>query len=277
MARDVEWIGATEVIMKSDQEKPIVALLKNALTALRVEGLEQAGEEHSPAYDPQANGAVESAVGDTKGRLRTNILALEARLRHRIPPDHPIVTLLVPHVTFLMRTQIRGVDGTTAYQRLRGRPYATRLVEFGEVYRYKLKQKDVIEGGSMAARWSTGLFLGMNSSDNMCMIFDEGKLEKARSITRLTDCRKWNMERVSGVNITPHSLFKPKGPTARFGERIEGDQAQGEHKQAVARQIYLKRADFEAYGQTDGCARCTNDPLRLRTFDSRTLLHVDCE
>ena len=69
IVRDIKWLGATKVILKSDQERAIVGFLKNALKALRVEGLEQAGEEHPPAHDPQANGAVENAVGDVKGRL----------------------------------------------------------------------------------------------------------------------------------------------------------------------------------------------------------------
>ena len=59
---------------------------------LRVEGPEQVAEERPPTYVPQANGAVESVVGDVKGRLRTCVLGVEQRLRHKIPPDHPVIT-----------------------------------------------------------------------------------------------------------------------------------------------------------------------------------------
>ena len=241
------------------QEKAIVGLLKNALKALRVEGLEQVAEEHPPTYDPQANGAVESAVGDVKGRLRTCVLGLEQRLRHKIPPDHPVITWLVQHVTFLMNTLIRGSDGETCYHRVRGRPYRTKLLEFGELCRYKMKKRDVVEGGAMAARFGQGIFLGMNPKDNTYIIFDNGRLEAARTISRLPDSRKWNMARVAAVNVTPFNMFKPKDQVVQFREAVEGEEKKGEIKHAAARQIYLKRADFDAYGQTEGCQRCEAD------------------
>ena len=259
ITRDIEWIGATRVILKSDQERAIVGLLKNALKALRIEGLDQAAEEHPPAYDPQANGAVEGAVGDVKGRIRTCVLGLEARIRHRIPPDHPILTWLVQHVTFLMNVQIRGPNGDTSYQRVRGRPYRTKILEIGETCRYKLRKRDVIEGGALAARWSRGVFLGMDPKDNTYILFDNGRVETARTVARLPDARKWNMDKVAAVNTVPFNMFKPKDQTVQFREQIEGEQAKGEQKQAIARQVYMKRADFEAYGQTEGCPRCEMD------------------
>ena len=59
---DVLWLGYAKVILKSDNEPSIVRLLKEALAGLKVSGLEQAGEEHSPPFDSQANGSVEAAV-----------------------------------------------------------------------------------------------------------------------------------------------------------------------------------------------------------------------
>ena len=205
------------------------------MRALRVEGLDQAGEEHPPAYDPQANGAIESAVGDVKGRVRTIMLGLEARLRHRIPPDHPIVAWLVAHTTFTMRVRIKGPDGNTAYQRVRGRSYNTRMLEFGECCRYKLRKKDVLETGATAARQSIGVFLGMNMLDNTYMLDDNGKVETTRTVSRLPDARKWSMDRVAAVNVTPYSMFQPKAPTVQFKDKIEGDQPQGEHRPAIVR------------------------------------------
>ena len=71
LVEDVKWMGFTRVTLKSDNERAIARLLSEALKALRIEGVEQAGEEHSPEYDPQSNGAVESAVGAIKGLMRT--------------------------------------------------------------------------------------------------------------------------------------------------------------------------------------------------------------
>ncbi len=67
---DVLWLGYAKVILKSDNEPAIIKLLKEILAAPKVSGLEQAGEEHSPPYDSQANGSVENAVKLVKCRLR---------------------------------------------------------------------------------------------------------------------------------------------------------------------------------------------------------------
>ena len=57
--------------MKSDNEPAIVKLLKEALSTLKVSGVDQVGEEHSPPFDSQANGSVENAMKLVKCRMRT--------------------------------------------------------------------------------------------------------------------------------------------------------------------------------------------------------------
>ena len=73
LVKDIEWLGMTKLMLRSDNEKAIVALLRESLRALRVEVefIEQVAEEHPPEYDPQANGAIENTVGAFKGQLRT--------------------------------------------------------------------------------------------------------------------------------------------------------------------------------------------------------------
>ena len=56
---DVRWLGYSKVILRSDNEPAIVRLPGDALTALRVDGIDQACEEHPPPYGPQANGGIE--------------------------------------------------------------------------------------------------------------------------------------------------------------------------------------------------------------------------
>ena len=127
------------LMLRSDNEPSIVALLKETLKSLRVEAhIDQIAEEHPPEYDPQANGAIESTVGAFKGQLRTCVLSLECRIGHRIPPDHPIIAWMVPHCAFSMTIRVKGEDGKTAYERVRLRPFSTRMLEFGEYCRYKI-------------------------------------------------------------------------------------------------------------------------------------------
>ena len=49
---DCKWLGYSRIILKSDNERPIVRLLTEALKALRIENVvEQVMEEHPPPYD----------------------------------------------------------------------------------------------------------------------------------------------------------------------------------------------------------------------------------
>ena len=81
---DVLWLGSSKAILNSDNEPAIIKLLTESLNALKVSGLEQAGEEHSPPYDSQVNGSVENALKLVKCRLRTWKLCLEKRIGKRI-------------------------------------------------------------------------------------------------------------------------------------------------------------------------------------------------
>ena len=65
VVEDVLWLGYPRVILKSDIEPAIDRLMKESCKALRVEGLEQAAEEHPPPYDPRSNGGIE--VGGEAG------------------------------------------------------------------------------------------------------------------------------------------------------------------------------------------------------------------
>ena len=63
--------------------------MKESLKGLRVEGLEQAAEEHPPPYDPQANGGIEVGVKLVKGHLKTMRSALQRKICFEIPVAHP--------------------------------------------------------------------------------------------------------------------------------------------------------------------------------------------
>ena len=47
--------------------------------------------QHSPAYDPQANGAAEKAVQDCAGQVRAMKIRLEARLKCKVESDWEIM------------------------------------------------------------------------------------------------------------------------------------------------------------------------------------------
>ena len=94
---DIKWLGYSRVILKSDNEPAILKSLTDALKSLRVEGLDQAAEEHPPPYDPQSNGGIEVGVQLVKGHVKTMKSALEKRVDFEIPLVHPLISWFVIH------------------------------------------------------------------------------------------------------------------------------------------------------------------------------------
>ena len=70
LARDVQWLGHTRIILKSDNEKAILKLLTEVLKSLRVTLMDQATQQHPAAYDPNSNGATEVTCKRVGGLLR---------------------------------------------------------------------------------------------------------------------------------------------------------------------------------------------------------------
>ena len=78
-----KWLWLSKQILNGDNEPAIVKLLSEALLDLRIEGAASAPvlmEEHSPQYDPQANGSAEGGVKLLKGYFRTLRSNLESEI-----------------------------------------------------------------------------------------------------------------------------------------------------------------------------------------------------
>ena len=82
MVEDVKWLGYTKLTLKSDNEPAIVKLLSESLRELRINGVSQVLEVHSPEYDPQANGAAEVGVKLLKSHMRTLRCNLKNEIGH---------------------------------------------------------------------------------------------------------------------------------------------------------------------------------------------------
>ena len=119
---DIAWIGHTKVILKSDNEPAIKQIVRQALTALKVEvkDMENVTEEHPDKYESQSNGMVEVGIKNFRGHYRTLKSCLERRLGGEIPVSHPASAWLVNHCCLIMNALVRGDDGLTSWMRARG-------------------------------------------------------------------------------------------------------------------------------------------------------------
>ena len=70
VADSIAWMGHARVGIRSDNEPAIVSLVAAAANILKLSGVDVTCEGSVP-YDPQSNGAAESAVRLVKGGLRT--------------------------------------------------------------------------------------------------------------------------------------------------------------------------------------------------------------
>ena len=267
IVQDILYLGYSQIILKSDNEPAIVHVLKETLASLKASGVSQAGEEHSPPYDSQANGDVESAVKQVRQRLRTMHMCLERRLHKRIPPQHPLICWLVSHVAALVRYRVRGTDGRTPHERLRLRPFNLKLLCFGEQCKYKNRAKEPL--GSDPHRWHKGTFLGvcpMTSQYILCNQ-DTGAIAYARTILRTPDELKWDAKILEGITTTPYIQHVPRAQEVTFQEHLGEQPTDDVKKIQIAKKLYVRPADLKAFGYTKGCPKCDNE---LRYGPGRT-------
>ena len=173
LVSDIVWTGYTRVMLKSDNEPAILKLLIESLKELRINGLEQVMSENPPEYDPRSNGMAEAAVKSWKGMFRTHRSALEERLKAKIPVEHPVISWLAKWSGDVLMWTVKGLDGLTAYHRVRGKPFRTRLPAFGEVVRFKLRPREPIANSSDGRRFHDGVFLGIDRCTGQYIIYDE--------------------------------------------------------------------------------------------------------
>ena len=171
LAKSIIGMGHARCVVRSDNEASILQLVRVATGRVRLGGVDVVDEGSVP-YDPQTNGRAEAAVKLLKGLLSVHKLSLERRLRHHIPPAHPLMAWLALHVAFLRTTQVVGNDGLTAWHRIRGRAFNQKLHLFGEVVRYKCRAQEGGIGGD-GPRFSEGIWLGFDRRTGQNVVFDE--------------------------------------------------------------------------------------------------------
>ena len=254
---DIVWLGYSRVILKSDNEPAIIKLGEEAMKDLRIT-MEQVATDHPPPYDSQANGQAESGCKSVRGQLKTIRNCLQRRLGQRIPARHPLMAWMVPHAAFLISYRVQGHDGKTAYNRNRGRPYGGRLLGIGEVCRYKIRSKEAIADASDGNRYHNGVFIGINRRDGQYILAGQSGVHHARTVLRVPEEQKWNLEMLQSVSATPFDEHQVREPEVVF--RQEGQKEEVAKPQAVvARRVYIRAPDLEAFGHTRGCPRCEHE------------------
>ena len=103
--RFLDFLGYEKVILKSDQESAMKAVLSSVRAHRGIDTVwenTQTMMEHSPVGDSQSNGLVERTIQSVESQVRTMKSALESNLGKTVPADWPILNWRVEHAGNLL-------------------------------------------------------------------------------------------------------------------------------------------------------------------------------
>ena len=139
---------------------------------------------------------MERAIQDVEEQIRVIKDALDDPYGHVIEAEHPSLPWLVNHAAYLLTRFQVGVDGRTAYERLRGKPFRRTMLPFGECVHWmpsgrakalRLGQKL----NKLESKWRDGVFLGFKESSNEYFIGTPTGVFRAQSVRRKPDSAKF--------------------------------------------------------------------------------------
>ena len=260
---DLDWLGHTRVILKSDGEPSIKAVVRRTIGLAKSEcrDLQQISKEESAAYDSQSNGLTEVGIRLIRGIFRTIKLCTEDRVDKFIPVDHPLIAWMLEHSQHVLNVMVKGEDGITPWHRARGRPFRQPLISFGAIvlYRFPTKGPRHAPHGNMGPLGDEGVFLGFHKSQNSYVIgTKDGSCVFTRSITRRAERDRWNPQALADVCRTPSAPRERQevgrqefdGPASAQGPTAEAT------RQAPIRRMRINKSDLVRYGFNKDCPQC---------------------
>ena len=90
-------------------------------------------------------------------------------------------------------------DGTTPYERLRGRPYQGQVAEFAEVVHFM----DPGKAADMDDRWNLGLWLGKSLVSDEPYVWTSARVRRRRSIWKRPEKQCWDRKMLTDMNGEP--------------------------------------------------------------------------
>ena len=255
LLKDIEKLGYKEIILKGDNE-PAIRSVQEEVKKRREEPTLL---ENSPVGDSRSNGAAERAVQSVGEQIRVLRKALESRMGYRLPGSHPALAWMVEHAADLLSKFLVGIDGKTAYERLKGKKYDQELAEFGEKVHYRLDKKSI--SNKLEAKWAEGFFLGILWRSGEAIIGTDEGVVKAGTIKRVGGDRRWDGEGFKKVRGFPWQWSSEEAPEevrVRYltDEEIVGLAIGAEEGSVRVNRVRLNKEDFVKHGFTQGCLGC---------------------
>ena len=174
VVRQIKISGYTRMILKSDQEPSIMALLETEKRELG-EACEIIPEQ-SPVGEHKSNGQVENAFKTTQAQIRTMRIGSHSRCKRRIRADHSSMPWLIHHAAFVINTCSVGEDGRTAYEIRKRKRFLRPTRDIGECLWHLRPQS--VRKVKLDNRWEQGVFAGIwEESGELYVLTDKGAIK----------------------------------------------------------------------------------------------------
>ena len=161
-----------------DQEEAIMAL-KRAVAARR-EAVTAMVE--SKVRVSVSNPRVERAVRKWRGQFRKMKKHLEARIKKKIPPDHPMVPWLVTWAGEVIQKYHLRDDGRTAYEQMTLHRVKHLVIGFGEQVQFLLAKDNT--PNKYEGDWQDGFFAGVVSISSEYLVIKGNNVCKCPAVRR---------------------------------------------------------------------------------------------
>ena len=117
-------------------------------------------------------------------------------------------------------------------------------MSFGKCCSFKVRSQEPLSS-VYNRRFHRGVFIGIDRRTGQYMLYSEGEVRLARTVVRVPESEKWNKDKLAAIRSTPLSMHQPREPEVVFKEKANVEQSEFVDKLQLARQVYLKAADFE--------------------------------
>ena len=261
--KDLKSLDYKKIVLKSDQEKALVAL-QERLRQLRNGINEQTILENSPVGESQSNGVVEKAVQEVENLAGTLLAALEERLDIVLPIESAVFAWLIDYSSVLINRYRVGKDGQTPTQRHKDIKHHRAMAEFGESVLYLPLDRKSHPIPAPEAKFQEGIWLGLDQRTEEVIIGTPSGIVKCRSVRRRPEPERWNTDAVLAIRGTPWEPTPGVDPellraAVRPPQDVDsplGLEVPVAEPGLGARRANLFAADFVKHGYTQGCGAC---------------------
>ena len=269
LAKWIETLGHKKFVYKAGQEPSIADVWNLVKESRRFEMI----PEDAEVGQSQTNGSVENAIREIKGMTTTLKSNLEERIRGKIPLEHPMMQWLVEYAGTVISRYKTGVDGETAYERIKRKKVAKPVVPIGErVLFMPNRPKSQESGCDVDPRYIYGVWVGIRARSGEALIGTPDRVWKSTSIRRLPREERWSAEAVREVKETPWTWESVRAAVTE-GDRardVMAPQVDIDGEETQRRRAQITKDVLDRFGYHEGPGRCAGCKAARRGLTSQT-------